>query len=34
VELGPISGFSISKDRKQEECLHRDSLNCEKPVAL
>jgi hypothetical protein len=34
VELGPILGFGISKDREQEECLHRDSLNHEKPVAL
>jgi hypothetical protein len=34
VELGPISGFDILKDREQEECLHRDSPNRENPVAL
>jgi hypothetical protein len=34
MELGPISGFNILKDREQEECLHRDSPNREKSVAL
>jgi hypothetical protein len=34
VELGPISGFDILKDREQEECLHRDSPNRENRVVL
>ena len=34
MELGPISGFDISKDKEQEECLHRDSPNRETQKAF